>query len=87
MLQRPKAMFLYVTMNIKKSLKKSEPVAHLEQKNDHYFTRRILCNAPSNARTFLYFVPNILSRIAWANKCLITIPPSPHQTLISWHFR
>ena len=51
MLERPKAMFLYVMINIKKSLKKSEPAAHLEQKNDHYFTRRILCNAPSNAKT------------------------------------
>ena len=31
--------------------KKSEPAAHLEKNIEHYFTRRILCNAPSNART------------------------------------
>ena len=31
--------------------KKSKPVAHLEQNIDHYFTWRILCNVPSNART------------------------------------
>ena len=30
---------------------KSKPAAHLEQNNDHYFTWRILCNAPSNTRT------------------------------------
>ena len=31
--------------------KKSKPAAHLEKNCDHYFTWRILCNAPSNART------------------------------------
>ena len=31
--------------------KKSKPTAHLEQNIDHYFTWRILCNAPSNAKT------------------------------------
>ena len=30
---------------------KSKPAAHLEQKTDIYFTWRILCNAPANART------------------------------------
>ena len=34
-----------------KSSKKSKPAAHLEQNIDHYVTWRILCNAPSNART------------------------------------
>ena len=34
-------------MNILSPLKSS----HLEQNIDHYFTWRILCNAPSNART------------------------------------
>ena len=34
-----------------KPSKKSKPAAHLEQNIDHYFTWRILCNAPSNART------------------------------------
>ena len=31
--------------------KKLKPVEHLEQKIGDHFTRRILCNAPSNART------------------------------------
>ena len=30
---------------------KSKPSAHLEQNKDHYFTWKILCNTPSNART------------------------------------
>ena len=34
-----------------KPSKKSKPAAHLEQNIDHYFTWRILCNAPSNAKT------------------------------------
>ena len=34
-----------------KPSKKSKPAAHLEQNTDHYFIWRILCNAPSNART------------------------------------
>ena len=34
-----------------KPSKKSKPAAHLEQNIDHYFTWRILCNAPLNART------------------------------------
>ena len=34
-----------------KPSKKSKPAAHLEQNIDHYFTWRILSNAPSNART------------------------------------
>ena len=34
-----------------KPSRKSKPAAHLEQNIDHYFTWRILCNAPSNART------------------------------------
>ena len=29
---------------------KSKPSAHLEQNEDHYFTWKILCNTPSNAR-------------------------------------
>ena len=35
----------------KKPSKKSKPAAHLGQNIDHYFTWKILCNAPSNART------------------------------------
>ena len=34
-----------------KPSKKLKPAAHLEQHSDHYFTWRILCNVPSNART------------------------------------
>ena len=34
-----------------KPSKKSKPAAHLEQTIDHYFTKGILCNVPSNART------------------------------------
>ena len=34
-----------------KPSKKSKPAANLEQNIDHYFTWRILYNAPSNART------------------------------------
>ena len=34
-----------------KPFNKSKPAAHLEQNTEHYFTWRILCNAPSNART------------------------------------
>ena len=34
-----------------KPSKKLKPAAHLEQNIDHNFTWRILCNAPSNART------------------------------------
>ena len=30
---------------------KSKPTAHLEKNIDNYFSWRILCNAPSNART------------------------------------
>ena len=33
-----------------KSSEKSKPAANLEQNIDHYFTWRILCNPPSNAR-------------------------------------
>ena len=35
---------------------------------------------------FLYFVPNILSRIVWANKVLVLTWPSLLQTVIFWHF-
>ena len=50
-LEKPKETFLYVMMTIKKPSKKSKPAAHLGQNIDHYFTWKILCNAPSNART------------------------------------
>ena len=35
---------------------------------------------------FLYFVPNILPRIVWANKVLVLARPNLFQTLIFWHF-
>ena len=35
---------------------------------------------------FLYFIPNILSGIVWANKVLVSARPSLLQTLIFWHF-
>ena len=38
-------------MNKTSPLKNSKPAAHLEKNIDHYFTCRLLCNAPSNART------------------------------------
>ena len=34
-----------------KPSKKSKPATHLKRNIDHYFTWRILCNVPSNART------------------------------------
>ena len=36
---------------LNKPCNKSKPAGHLERNNDHYFTWRILCNAPSNVRT------------------------------------
>ena len=45
---------------------KSKLVSHVEHNNDHYFTWRILCNAPSNARTHknieAFFIAIILYR-------------------------
>lgn len=38
-------------MNIKKPSKRSKPAAPFKQKIDLCFTWKILCNAPSNART------------------------------------
>ena len=48
-LERPKETFLRCDDHNKPS-DKSKPPVHLEQNNGHYFTWRILCNAPSNAR-------------------------------------
>ena len=35
---------------------------------------------------FLYFVPNFLSTIVWANKILVLIRHSPLQISIFWHY-
>ena len=38
-------------MNIMSPLKSQNQLLILKKNIDHYFTRKILCNAPSNART------------------------------------
>ena len=50
-LERPKETILYVYDQHNNSPKKSKPAAHLQNNIEHYFTWRILCKAPSNART------------------------------------
>ena len=40
----------------------------------------------SNFTGFFYFVPNVLSRIVWANKVLVITRPSLLPTLFFWHF-
>ena len=51
-LERPKETFLYVMMNITSPLKSQNQMYTLRTLNiEHYFTWKILSNAPSNART------------------------------------
>ena len=50
-LERLKETFLVRYGEHNTPSKKSKSAAHLEQNTDHYLTWRILCNAPSNART------------------------------------